>query len=72
MSEPAENNQSTEQMSKLSQAIRDVKNDSADRDDVVVEMREASRMRLELLAQELTGVFEEAGHLLGLAAAAVD
>ena len=61
MSEPAENNQSTEQMSKLSQAIRDVKNDSADRDDVVVEMREASRMRLELLAQELTGVFEEAG-----------
>ena len=61
MSEPAETNQSTEQMSKLSQAIRDVKNDSADRDDVVVEMREASRMRLELLAQELTGVFEEAG-----------
>ena len=61
MSEPAENNQSTEQMSKLSQAIRDVKNDSADRDDVVVEMREASRMRLELLAQELTGVFKEAG-----------
>lgn len=61
MSEPAENTQSTEQMSKLSQAIRDVKNASADRDDVVVEMREASRMRLELLAQELTDVFEEAG-----------
>lgn len=61
MSEPAENVETVEAMSKLSQAIRDVKNASADRDDVVVEMREASRMRLELLAQELEEVFREAG-----------
>ncbi len=44
---------------RLSDAIRDVKNMSADRDDVVVEMREASRMRLELLAQELEPVFAD-------------
>ena len=60
MSEPAENAETADPMSKLSQAIRDVKNATADRDDVVVEMREASRMRLELLAQELEEVFEEA------------
>lgn len=42
----------------LRDAIRDVKNAVADREDVVVEMREASRMRLELLAQELAEVFE--------------
>lgn len=44
---------------KLSDAIREVKNQVADRDDVVVEMREASRMRLELLAQELEPVFAD-------------
>jgi hypothetical protein len=44
---------------KLSDAIREVKNAAADRDDVVVEMREAGRMRLELLAQELQPVFAE-------------
>jgi hypothetical protein len=43
----------------LSDVIRDVKNAAADRDDVVVEMREASRMRLELLAQELEPFFAE-------------
>ncbi len=37
----------------LVEAVRQVKNDMAERDDVVVEMREAQRMRLELLAQEL-------------------
>ncbi len=42
---------------KLSDAIREVKNAAADRNDVVVEMREAGRMRLELLAQELQPVF---------------
>lgn len=46
----------TDPVSKLSQAIRDVKNATADRDDVVVELREASRTRLELLAQELADV----------------
>ena len=35
----------------LVEAVRQVKNDMAERDDVVVEMREAQRMRLELLAQ---------------------
>jgi len=43
----------------LSDVIREVKNAAADRDDVVVEMREASRMRLELLAQELEPFFAE-------------
>jgi hypothetical protein len=43
---------------RLSDAIRDVKNAAADRDDVVVELREASRTRLELLAQELKPVFD--------------
>lgn len=45
--------------SKLSEAVRDVKNALADRDDVVVEMREAHRMRLELLAAELAPVFAD-------------
>lgn len=44
---------------RLSDAVRDVKNANADRDDVVVEMREAQRTRLELLAQELEPVFAE-------------
>ena len=35
-----------------------MKNAGADRDDVVVEIREASRTRLELLAQELRPVFD--------------
>jgi len=44
---------------KLADAIRDVKNAFADRDDVVVDMREAHRMRLDLLAAELAPVFAE-------------
>jgi len=44
---------------KLSDVMRDVKNAAADRGDVVVEMREAGRMRLELLAQELEPFFAE-------------
>lgn len=43
----------------LSDAIRDVKNATADRADVVVDLREAHRMRLELLAAELEPVFAE-------------
>ena len=46
-------------MSKLSQAIREVKNAAADREDVVVELREASRARLEPLAQELDDVIAD-------------
>ncbi|HEV2501571.1 MAG TPA: hypothetical protein VGV39_00755 [Mesorhizobium sp.] len=45
--------------SKLSEAVRDVKNALADRDDVVVDLREAHRMRLELLASELSPVFAD-------------
>jgi hypothetical protein len=44
---------------RLSDAIRDVKNAAADRDDVVVELREATRMRLQLLAAELAQVFAD-------------
>ncbi|EKF17408.1 hypothetical protein [Nitratireductor pacificus] len=43
----------------LSDAVREMKNAAADRADVVVELREASRTRLELLAQELEPVFAE-------------
>lgn len=45
--------------SKLSEAVREVKNALADRDDVVVDMREAHRTRLELLATELAPVFSD-------------
>lgn len=46
-------------MRKLSEIIRDVKNETADRDDVVVELREAQAMRLEMLVQELEPVLAE-------------
>ncbi|MER8465148.1 hypothetical protein [Mesorhizobium sp. M1396] len=48
-----------DQSNKLSDAIRDVKNAFADRDDVVVDMREAHRMRLDLLAADLAPVFAD-------------
>ena len=44
---------------RLADAVREVKNAYADRDDVVVELREAERMRLELLLQELEPVFAD-------------
>lgn len=43
----------------LSDAVRDVKNATADRTDVVVDLRDAHRMRLELLASELEPVFAD-------------
>lgn len=46
-------------VSRLAEALREVRNAAADREDVVVEMREAARTRLELLAQELEPVFAE-------------
>jgi hypothetical protein len=46
-------------VSRLSDAIREVKNALADRDDVVVELRDAERVRLELLAQEIEGLTAE-------------
>ncbi|MGE0280603.1 MAG: hypothetical protein AB7P20_08325 [Rhizobiaceae bacterium] len=44
---------------RLAEAIREVKNAIADRDDVIIEMREAERMRLELLANELAPIMAE-------------
>jgi hypothetical protein len=54
-----ENVTAFDQSKRLAEAIREVKNATADRDDVVVEMREAERMRLELLANELEPVIAE-------------
>ena len=59
MSDPGSNPRQPDPLGKLAESIREMKNAMADRDDVVVELREASRMRLELLAQELAPVFEE-------------
>lgn len=44
---------------RLADAIREVKNAAADRDDVVIEMREAERMRLELFAAEIAPIISE-------------
>jgi hypothetical protein len=44
---------------RLADAVREVKSAAADREDVVVDMREATRTRLELLAQELQPVFAD-------------
>lgn len=59
MKDAGENITQIDQSRKLSDAIRDVKNAFADRDDVVVDMREAHRMRLDLLAAELASVFAD-------------
>jgi hypothetical protein len=59
MSEAGETVTAIDKGRKLSDAIRDVRNAAADRDDVVVDLREAQRMRLELLAAELAPVFAE-------------
>lgn len=59
MKDPGENITQIDQSRKLSDAIRDVKNAFADRDDVVVDMREAHRMRLDLLAAELAPIFAD-------------
>ncbi len=59
MKNAGENVPPMEPSHKLSDTIRDVKNALADRDDVVVDMREAHRMRLDLLAAELAPVFAD-------------
>ena len=59
MSDAGENIRSIHATRRLSDAIRDVKNAAADRSDVVVELREASRTRLDLLAAELAPVFAD-------------
>lgn len=45
----------------LLSAIRDVRTAEADRADVVVDLRDADRMRLDLLVQELEPVLKEVG-----------
>lgn len=60
MSEPVEKSAFAAQPeSRLADAIRDMKNAVADRDDVVVDIREAQRTRLELLAEDLGPVFAD-------------
>ena len=59
MNEAGEKRPADGNVRRLSDVIREVKNHQADRDDVVVEMREAQRTRLELLAQELEPVFAD-------------
>lgn len=44
---------------RLSEVVREVKIAAAEREDVVVDMKEADRVRLELLAEELVPVFHE-------------
>lgn len=48
-----------EKRNRLVQAVREIKIATAERSDVVVEMKEADRARLEILAQELESVFSE-------------
>lgn len=43
----------------LAEAMERVRNDQASRDDVVVDLREASRTRLEMLAQDLQSLFQD-------------
>ncbi|MGH6763473.1 MAG: hypothetical protein ACRECW_18005 [Phyllobacterium sp.] len=59
MGERSSNIASKDVPSRLSSAVRAVKITSADRGDVVVDMRDADRARLELLAQDLQPVFDE-------------
>ena len=47
MSDASENANLGDNVRRLSDAIREARNAAAERDDVVVEMREAQRMRLE-------------------------
>ena len=46
-------------VSDLAEAMDRVRNDQASRDDVVVDMKQASHARLELLAQDLQPVFQD-------------
>jgi len=57
MSEAGQN--AAPKIRRLAEAVREVKAAAADREDVVVDMRETTRARLELLAQELAPVFAE-------------
>ncbi len=58
MPDPAEQKNANGSL-RLADAIREVKNAAADREDVVVELREAQKMRLEMLAAELAPIFAD-------------
>jgi hypothetical protein len=60
MSDAQENPTTESNVRRLADAVREVKNAMADRDDVVVDLREAERGRLELLAAELESVAADA------------
>ena len=59
MTDSAETRKNSQDRLDLRATIRAVKNDLADRDDVVVDLREMQRARLELLAEELKPVFAQ-------------
>lgn len=59
MTDSAETRHDPKDSLDLRATIRAVKNDLADRDDVVVDLREMQRARLELLAEELKPVFAQ-------------
>lgn len=59
MSEPVENAARAAPDTRLADAVREVKNALADRDDVVVDIREAQHTRLELLAEDLQPMFAD-------------
>jgi len=59
MSDTTDNRGKGEKVRSLTDAIRKVRTAEADRSDVVVELRDAERARLEILADELKSVFAE-------------
>jgi hypothetical protein len=59
MSDTTDNRGKTENVRNLTDAIRRVRTAEAERSDVVVELRDAERARLEMLADALKGVFAE-------------
>lgn len=59
MSEPVETGSNAKAEGRLAATIREVKNAYADRDDVVVDIREGQLTRLELLADDLKPVFDD-------------
>src|SRR5581483_4198548 len=59
MSDSGDNRGRSEKVRSLGDAIRRVRTGEAERTDVVVDLRDAERARLELLADELKAVFAE-------------
>jgi hypothetical protein len=59
MSEAGENLIYRDNVRRLSDAMREVRIAKADRDDVVVDLKDADRARLEILAEELKPVIED-------------